>query len=79
MAAPQDLCRSCGAAVRWVRTAASGTLMPLNAAPDPAGNVELDGEGRAVVHAVGQTDIFGAGERWMPHHATCPQAPEWRR
>jgi DNA modification methylase len=32
-------CRSCGAEIRWARTF-TGKLMPLDAAPNPAGNVE---------------------------------------
>lgn len=71
-------CRGCGAPIRWVRTT-HGNLMPLDAEPDPDGNVELidsflDGL-VAVVHT--QPTMFG-GERWMPHHATCPDADQFR-
>lgn len=69
-------CRSCGAEILWVRSAKNGTLMPLDAVPDPNGNVELDDDGHAVVH--GQADMLG-GQRFMPHHATCPHADQWRR
>ena len=63
-----NACRSCGAEIRWVRTAANGKAMPLDALPTPAGNVEITPAG-AVVHAQATLD---GGERWMPHHATCP-------
>lgn len=70
-------CRSCGAPIRWVTTGA-GNLMPLNAEPDPAGNIEVLEGDWAVVHPAGQTTL-DPGERWMPHWAVCPQAKEWRR
>lgn len=81
-------CRGCGAPIRWVRTV-HGNLMPID--PDPDGNVELvDDTGTpvdaaaldrfsrtvtAVVHA--QPTLTG-GDRWMPHHATCPDADQFR-
>lgn len=80
-------CRGCGAPILWVRTT-HGNLMPLDAEPDPDGNVELvDRDGQAVtdptdqraltavVHA--QPSMLG-GRRWMPHHATCPEADQFR-
>ena len=71
-------CRSCGAEVRWAHTT-FGKLMPLDAEPDPNGNVELVGKGQqqlAIVHAQPTMD---GGLRYMPHHATCPDAEQWRR
>lgn len=83
-------CRGCGAPIRWVRTV-HGNLMPIDPDPDPDGNVELvDDTGApvdaaaldrfplpatAVVHA--QPTLTG-GDRWMPHHATCPDADQFR-
>lgn len=63
-------CRACGAPIRWVRTT-RGKSMPLDAEPDPTGNVTIEG-GVAVVH--GQPPI--TGPVYMPHHATCPN---WKR
>lgn len=71
-------CRSCDAEVRWARTSA-GKRMPLDAEPDPNGNVELVGEGMMEVAVVHSQQSMGAGVRYMPHHATCPDAAEWRR
>lgn len=65
-------CRSCGAEIRWARTSA-GKRMPLDAEPNPNGNVELT-NGVAVVHA--QPPAFVDGEIFMPHFATCPD-PQW--
>ena len=68
-------CRSCRASIRWVTTA-NDRLMPLDAEPNPDGNVEIH-DGHAVV--LEQLTIFNTGERWMPHFATCPDAEQWRR
>lgn len=67
-------CRSCGAEIVWVVTS-TGARMPLDAEPNPDGNVELV-NGRAIVH--GQPPAFVHGPIHMPHHATCPDAEEWR-
>ena len=83
-------CRGCGAPIRWVRTV-HGNLMPIDPDPDQDGNVELvDDTGTpvpadrldesprtvtAVVHT--QPSMLG-GQRWMPHHATCPDADQFR-
>lgn len=72
-------CRSCGANILWVRTAATGSLMPLDAIPVPDGNVVIkDG----VAHALNGRDLFEPmldGPRYMPHHATCPEAAKHRK
>ena len=67
-------CRSCDAPIRWVRTV-RGNLMPLDAAPDPAGNVEIiDG----VAHVHGQPPL-GTPELWTCHFYTCPDAQTWKK
>ena len=68
-------CRGCDAEILWVRTAKNGTLMPLDAVPHPDGIVELDNDGHAVVHR--QADML-SGQRFMPHHATCPNVEDFR-
>lgn len=71
-------CRSCHAAIVFVRTA-SGKLIPLDAEPNPAGNVEVldpDGSPLAQVHKAPPLFLTGAGP-FMPHHATCPDAARW--
>jgi hypothetical protein len=72
-------CRGCGAKVLWYRTKASRALIPLDAEPNPRGNVVIDAEGLAVVLGGGLFDEAPEGERYMPHHATCPQAPNYKR
>lgn len=76
-------CRSCGAEIFWA-TSSSGKAMPLNAKPDPMGNVRVFGASSA------RSAVVLAGERlelahaagaplYMPHHATCPQGRAWRK
>lgn len=78
---PNAVCRSCGAEIMWVPTAA-GKRLPLNAEPDPLGNVVLRRrENRTVFAHVlkkNEEDLF-AERRWMPHHATCPSVDQHRR
>ena len=68
-------CRSCRARIRFVPTV-TDRLMPLDAEPNPDGNVEIH-DGHAVV--LEQPTIFDTGERWMPHWASCPDAEQWRK
>jgi hypothetical protein len=70
----------CGARLLWLLTVREA-WMPINADPDPAGNVVIDRRGCAqvaqVVAAGDQADEHTA--RYMPHHATCPAADRYRR
>lgn len=71
-------CRGCGAPIRWVRTE-HGNLMPIDPDPDPDGNVELvDDLGEELVAIVHAQPTLTGGDRWMPHHATCPDADQFR-
>ena len=76
-------CRSCDAEIVWA-TSATGKAMPLNAKPDPMGNVRLFGAAGA------RSAVVLAGEKleaarssgallFMPHHATCPEGLAWRK
>jgi hypothetical protein len=66
-------CKACGAPMIWARTG-SGKAMPLDAQPNPAGNVELIGDSAKVW---GTSHVWPPEQpRFMPHHATCPS---WRR
>jgi len=59
-------CSACGAPVVWATTA-GGKRIPLDAAPDPDGNVLLLSDGTCSV--VGQSKA--GARRWIAHHATC--------
>lgn len=68
-------CKSCGASILWVTTKVSGRRMPLNAEPDPQGQMVL----RAGEASYLPLDQPWAGARYTSHHATCPQADSWRK
>lgn len=73
---PTTPCRSCGAPIRWARTAA-GKHIPLDATPTPDGNVLLTEDGVATV--VGGLHVWPPDAlRWTAHFATCPNADEHR-
>jgi hypothetical protein len=67
-------CRSCGAPIIWALTE-NDRRMPVDAEPDPAGNLMLVRRGTATYAKVVQP----AKGNHRPHFATCPQASEWRR
>lgn len=81
-------CSACQAPILWAVTE-RGKAMPLNADPDPAGNVILTGEVRATDHGaaplavvLGNTsELFGDPDttRYMPHFVTCPHAGRFRK
>lgn len=62
-------CSSCGAKIRWLRTEA-GKPMPVDEAPNAAGNVVLVGGHAHVLKKDEQPPANAA--RLMPHFATCP-------
>ena len=64
-----DRCRSCGAAIEWVKTP-FGRALPLDA-ESTSGNIRVD-------HGVAYVVKVGAGLR-VSHFATCPQAAKHRK
>lgn len=77
-------CEMCGARIAWARTAASetgtgGKPMPLDAEPNPLGNVAVrkiapPGRRRFLVARVlgkDETHDTYAEQLYMPHFATC--------
>jgi hypothetical protein len=87
-----DVCRSCGAPIRWVLTA-TGQRMPLNVDPDgQRGNVLVcDTPALARAYAVppGHAVVLSAGaaagrrlaglDLHLSHFATCASAAQHRR
>jgi hypothetical protein len=68
-------CKSCGAPIVWVRMR-SDKMMPVDANPDPRGNIEIfDGFGSVIE----KTDLFPGRDRYISHWATCPNAQEHRK
>lgn len=89
------VCTSCGAPILWAVTETGKRIPvdrePVAGGNLRLATVERDADGKVTVcdispptaRVVGATiDLFDPGdngERWMPHHATCPQANEWRK
>lgn len=82
-------CSKCGAPILWCATV-NGKMQPLDLQPDPTGNILLTEEYRQtdrgvlqqcrVVTKAERESLFPpAGDRYMPHHATCPNAEEFRK
>lgn len=82
----------CGAPIRWAETR-TGKPIPLDPEPNDRGPVVLEPRpGRPPLAIVvgppkppaAQLDLLAAPEepdlrtRYMPHHATCPDAPRFR-
>lgn len=72
-----ETCKSCKALVLWALTK-GGKRQPVDAAPASTGNLILEQRSGTLVSRV--ADLFDPpGDRYMPHHATCPDAEQWRR
>ena len=77
-------CRTPGCAqpIFFVVTAATGSRMPLNVDPDPAGNIRLATtlDGTLVAVVIEQDELFTPQPdvRYMPHWATCTNPEAWR-
>ncbi len=74
----QGKCRSCGAAILWVKSARTGTLMPLDAAPVENGNIFIK-DGLAVVLSGDLFETMLDGPRYQSHFASCPNAAKHRK
>ena len=74
-----SVCRKCPAEIRWCKTAA-GKWTPINAAPNPDGNLFFAGKDSEGTQLVEVVDLFTPAKavRYMPHWATCPAAEEFR-
>jgi len=54
--------------------------MPVNAEPEPGGNLLLNSPGGTLVAVVISADkAFGRTDLHKSHFATCKQAASWRR
>lgn len=70
-------CRSCGAPIIWAMTG-RGKTMPVDARPDPKGNVAVVIDGGTIRAIVGATP-GSTGRRHLSHFVTCPDAAKHRR
>jgi hypothetical protein len=84
MASGLARCDPCGARITFItirKRDGKPARMVLNHAPDPAGNVavrQVSGKPLGRVLTKGQQPDPDE-QLYMPHHATCPKASQWRR
>lgn len=75
-------CGSCDAPIIWASTV-KGRPMPVDAEPDPDGNILLHARpGRgplAEVVPAGQDGLIAGEQLRLSHFATCPNADQHRR
>lgn len=73
-------CRSCGAAIIWSKTVATGKAVPLDAEPHEDGNIGLVPAGAMVLpkEMVELGKKIGS-KRYRSHFATCPNASQHRK
>jgi hypothetical protein len=75
-------CRSCGAAIRWLKIVPGGKSMPVDNEPHAEGNI-IPGLGGTATVLSGAV-LLAVRERkpdeplYRSHFATCPDAEAWR-
>lgn len=69
-------CRSCHAPVWWVLTE-KGKRAPIDPAPTPDGNIEVDVKER-VCRVVPAAEREGRTDLHKNHFSTCPSAGQWK-
>jgi hypothetical protein len=69
------LCRSCGAPVFFRIHVVSNKSMPIDARPNPSGNVVLEGERFFRVTSEPTPGVT----RYTSHFQTCPNARAWKK
>lgn len=72
-----EFCKACKAPVKWVVTA-KGKRQPIDTEPSAKGNIVVDEFGNGRVLKKGESLPMGFVGPFMPHHATCPFADEFR-
>lgn len=83
-------CSKCDAPIKWFSTV-NGKPQPVDREPNPDGNLIVTGnyrhvermgaleEIRVVTKAERESMFPPEGDRWMPHHATCPNVADFRK
>lgn len=71
-------CSSCGASIIWLKTPKNKS-MPLDATPDPKGNVVIRDGLAVVLTAVEKAKPLDGKRRFLAHWASCPSAQQHRK
>lgn len=81
--------KDCDAQIVWAENPATRTLQPFDREPTPDGNRVLLGRGPNRPPLAIDAKLIDPGPgmlgnaidecRYMPHHATCPNAEDYRR
>lgn len=74
----KDKCRSCGQPILWGKMTGTGATIPLDAEPDPDGNMVIV-DGKVHINRGGMFEPIWTGPRYKAHFATCPHAKKHRR
>lgn len=74
-----EVCTKCKEPIIWGVNGGTGKKQPFNKTPDPTGNRVMDDFNNVIQHKPGEPVPEGMHGPYMPHHATCPFAKEFRR
>lgn len=73
-------CGACRAAITWATVQATGARMPLEAYPEPGGNVLVVQARPLLVRVLREGEQPPAGAKtYRAHFATCPARPRRKR
>lgn len=72
-----EQCRSCKAAIYWLKHADSGKAAPVDAVPAPGGNILINTPAGTYRVITAKDRATFAGQLHLNHFATCAQAKDW--
>ena len=77
--AERKQCRSCGAEVYWLRHVHTGKMAPIDAVPNPAGNIVIHLD-RGTYENVPKDEREAQRDGLHTNHfQTCPEAKTWAK
>lgn len=74
-----DECGTCHSPILWRSHIVTGSRAPIDAVPNPAGNIVLDGDRYQIIDPADPDVVSPGGRRFTSHFATCPHAAQHRR
>lgn len=74
-------CKGCGARIIWMISDLTGKAAPINATPNPKGNIVfVQGEKRLEYHVLRSGEVVPEGRSaYTNHFQTCPQRARFER